>query len=167
MEPQYYNVNLHWDKDREGLICSPEIQVYNEDSCIRIATPPEFKKGIPGIWSPEHLFTAAINSCFMTTFLAIAENFKLDFVSFNCSSKGKLESVDGKMMISEVVLIPDLKIPEANDLSLALKVLAKAESSCLISNSVKTRVTMDPIVTFSAWEKEKIHHNAGNQPQGN
>jgi organic hydroperoxide reductase OsmC/OhrA len=48
---------------------SPEL-----NNKIEVATPPQFPKGVQGIWSPEHLFTAPVNSCFMTTFLAIAEN---------------------------------------------------------------------------------------------
>ncbi len=44
---------------------------------IEVATPPEFPKGIAGIWSPEHLLVAAVSSCLMTTFLAVAENSKL------------------------------------------------------------------------------------------
>jgi organic hydroperoxide reductase OsmC/OhrA len=34
---------------------------------------------------------AQINSCFMTTFLAIAENSKLEFVHFDSKATGKLE----------------------------------------------------------------------------
>ena len=41
------------------------------------------------------LFVASVNSRFMTTFLAIAENSKLDFVSFKADAKGKLEKLDG------------------------------------------------------------------------
>ena len=85
MEAHYYNVNLHWMADRKGEISSPEL-----NDKIEVATPPQFPKGIEGIWSPEHLLTAAVNSCFMTTFLSIAENFRLEFVSFNCTAKGKL-----------------------------------------------------------------------------
>ncbi len=78
MEPHYYNVEVSWNTERKGIMCSPEL---NKDagSCIEVATPPEFPKGMPGIWSPEHLFTAAVQSCFMTTFLAIAEFSKLEF----------------------------------------------------------------------------------------
>jgi organic hydroperoxide reductase OsmC/OhrA len=61
--------------DRKGKLCSPELSKEN-GPCIEVATPPEFPKGMPGIWSPEHLFTAAVSSCLMTTFLAIAENSK-------------------------------------------------------------------------------------------
>jgi len=102
-----YNVNIHWDSDRKGMMCSPEItETKPEKGCIEVATPPQFPKGIPGIWSPEHLFTAAVSSCFMTTFLAIAENSKLDFTSFDCSAIGVLDKIDDKFLMTEVILEP-------------------------------------------------------------
>ena len=61
---------------------------------------------LPGIWSPEHLFTAAVSSCLMTTFLAVAENFGLSFSNFSCKSKGKLEKVEGRYMMTEIILEP-------------------------------------------------------------
>jgi peroxiredoxin-like protein len=145
MEPHYYNVEVNWSSDRKGVVCSPEL---NRDagSCIEVATPPEFPKGMPGIWSPEHLFTAAVSSCLMTTFLSIAENSKLAFVSFSCKSKGKLEQVDGKFMMSEIILEPTVTITDEKDRERAERVLQKSEAACLISNSVKSKVTMIPII---------------------
>jgi organic hydroperoxide reductase OsmC/OhrA len=112
------------------------------NGCIEVATPPEFPKGIPGIWSPEHLFTASISSCLMTTFLAIAENSKLEFISFECQSTGKLEQVDGKYLMTEVLLEPKVTIPDEKDREKAERVLQKSEAACLISNSVKSKVIM-------------------------
>ncbi|WP_439695405.1 OsmC family protein [Mucilaginibacter sp. AW1-7] len=145
MEAHYYNVEVNWNTERKGMMCSPEL---NRDagSCIEVATPPEFPKGIPGIWSPEHLFTAAVSSCLMTTFLAIAENSKLSFESFSCSSKGKLEQVDGKFMMSEILLTPTVTITDEKDRERAERVLQKSEAACLISNSVKSKVIMIPII---------------------
>jgi organic hydroperoxide reductase OsmC/OhrA len=145
METHFYNVSVSWNKDRRGIMCSPELALNSpKDSCIEVATPPEFPKGIAGIWSPEHLFTAAISSCFMTTFLSIAENSKLDFKTFRCDSKGKLEKVDGKLQMTEVRLDPVLTISREEDKEKALKILTKSEQSCLITNSVKATVTMIP-----------------------
>ena len=147
MEPHYYNVDIAWNKERKGMMCSPELKGEQHSSgCIEVATPPEFPKGIPGIWSPEHLFTAAVSSCLMTTFLAIAENSKLDFLSFNCNSKGKLEQVDGKFLMTEVLLEPVVVVRQEKDLEKASKVLQKAEINCLISNSIKSKVVMVPTV---------------------
>lgn len=147
MESHVYNVNVNWNIDRKGVMCSPEL---NRDagSCIEVATPPEFPKGIPGIWSPEHLFTAAVSSCLMTTFLAIAENSKLNFTSFNCKSRGILEQVDGKYMMSEIILEPEVTIPDEKDYDKAMRIIEKSEKACLISNSIKSKVTMKPIVTI-------------------
>lgn len=141
----YYNVDVNWNKDRQGIMCSPELKK-DAGSCIDVATPPEFPKGIPGIWSPEHLFTASVSSCLMTTFLAIAENSKLAFSDFACHSQGKLEQVDGKLMMSEILLEPTVTIMNEADRDKALRILEKSERGCLISNSVKSKITMVPVV---------------------
>jgi len=143
MDAHYYNVDINWSEERKGIMCSPELN-YNSKTCIEVATPPEFPKGVPGIWSPEHLFTAAVSSCLMTTFLAIAENSKLEFSSFQCKSKGKLEQIDGKYLITEVILEPVVRIKNAKNHDRAQRVLQKAEAACLISNSIKSKVTMIP-----------------------
>jgi organic hydroperoxide reductase OsmC/OhrA len=109
MESHYYNVDINWINSRKGMLCSPELNK-NNGICIEVATPPEFTKGIAGVWSPEHLFVAAVSGCLMTTFLAIAENSTLKFVNFSCQAKGKLELVEGKLMMSEISLKPTVVI---------------------------------------------------------
>src|SRR6478609_7553181 len=151
MESHFYNVDIAWSNDRKGMMCSPELsRTTNSGGCIEVATPPEFPKGIPGIWSPEHLFTAAVSSCLMTTFLSIAENSKLNFVSFQCSSEGKLEQVEGKFLMTEVLLKPVVIIKDEKDTDKAMRVLQKSEANCLISNSVKAKVAMQPVVEIAA-----------------
>jgi len=137
----HYEVNLNWESERKGLINSPVLH-----STIEVATPPEFPRGIAGIWSPEHLLVAAVNSCLMTTFLAIAENSKLEFINFECKSDGKLEEVDGKLMMSEIVLLPVVTISNEAHREKALRVLQKSEAACLIANSVKSKIVFQPTV---------------------
>ena len=149
MEPHYYNVNINWNQERKGVMCSPELN-RDANNCLEVATPPEFDKGIPGIWSPEHLFTAAVSSCLMTTFLAIAENSKLLFSNFSCSSKGKLEQVDGKFLMTEIILEPVVTIADEKDRARAERVLQKSEAACLISNSIKSKIVMHPLIQISA-----------------
>jgi peroxiredoxin-like protein len=148
MTPHYYNVDISWNRERKGIMCSPELSVPSAgaNGCLEVATPPQFPKGIPGIWSPEHLFTAAVSSCLMTTFLAIAEHSKLEFISFYCHSKGKLEQVDGKFLMTEVILEPKVVIPYEKDREKAERVLQKSEAACLISNSVKSKIIMNPVI---------------------
>jgi organic hydroperoxide reductase OsmC/OhrA len=158
MESHYYSVDVRWNKDRKGIMCSPEVEkaLASECGCIEIATPPEFPKGIEGIWSPEHLFTASVSSCLMTTFLAIAENSKLAFTGFSCKSKGKLEKVDGKFLMSEVLLEPHITITQESDREKAERIIRKSEEACLISNSIKSKVILSPEITVEV-ETEKVN----------
>lgn len=148
METHFYNVDLHWKSGRTGIVHSPELDVI-KNSTLEVATPPEFIGGVPGIWSPEHLFVAAVNSCYMTTFLAIAENSKLEFSSFTCSAKGKLEPVDGRYQITEIALTPKLILSNEHQQEKALRILEKSEKACLISNSIKSNVTLHPNVLIT------------------
>jgi organic hydroperoxide reductase OsmC/OhrA len=138
-----YQVQLNWIADRKGIVASEVLP-----TTIEVATPPEFPKGIEGIWSPEHLFVAAVNSCFMTTFLAVAENSKLEFSRFACNAVGTLDKVDGKYQITEVKLTPILTI---NDIALkekGIRVMEMSEKACLISNSITSKVSLAPTINL-------------------
>lgn len=139
MEPYYYEVNLGWQYDRLGQLSAADIP----DS-IEVATPPPFVMGKPGIWSPEQLLIGAVVSCFMTTFLAIAENADLDVENFDCRAIGKLEEGEGGLIISEIVLHPVLLIAHESDCLKANQVLAGTDRHCVIRNSIKAIVTVIP-----------------------
>ncbi|NCT18994.1 MAG: osmotically inducible protein OsmC [Flavobacteriaceae bacterium CG2_30_34_30] len=133
-----YEVNLQWVQDRKGIIQSPVLPLK-----IEVATPPDFPKGMPDIWSPEHLFVAAVNSCLMTTFLAIAENSKLDFIRFESNAVGNVEQVDGKFKVTEIILKPVVTIPSSMNADRAERIVQKSEANCLISNSITTKISLE------------------------
>ena len=135
-----YRTTVRWTERKMGLIASagkPEVQV---------ATPPEFK-GHEGIWSPEDLFVASVNVCVMNTFLAFAERAGLAFASYESEAEGRLELVDGKFQFTTIGLKPRITLQPGGDVGKAMEILAKAEANCLISNSIKARVTAEPTIT--------------------
>ena len=134
----HYTTTLNWEEGRIGELGAPTLPE------IKVATPPEFPKGVPNIWSPEHLFVAASNTCLMTTFLAIAENSKLEFKEYSCEAEGKLEKIEKRFMISEIVLKPKIVLNEEKDIERAERIIHKAEEHCLISNSMKTKIILEP-----------------------
>ena len=93
----------------------------------------------------EHFFRG--QSCLMTTFLAIAENSKLEFTAFFCASKGKLEHINGKFLMTKVILEPEVTIRQEEDRERTLRILQKTEAACLISNSIKSTIVMLPTIT--------------------
>jgi peroxiredoxin-like protein len=135
-----YRTAVKWTEQKKGTITcegKPDIQV---------ATPPEFK-GHEGIWSPEDLYVASANICLMTTFLAVAERAGLTFTSYHCEAEGRLELVEGKFQVTVITLRPQIALQSGSDAAKAKELIEKAEANCLISNSMKTRITLEPTIT--------------------
>ena len=105
MDAHFYTVNVEWLADKKGILTSPELA-----QNVEVATPPPFQGGMEQIWSPEHLFTSAVVSCFMTTFLAIAANSKLTYSDFKCNAKVFQSDVIPKMHTFEKKLIYKVRI---------------------------------------------------------
>ncbi len=125
-ENHVYTTSVRWESERRGSLTSPGLPD------LAVATPPQFPGGHAGIWSPEHLFVAAAEACLMTTFLAIAENSKLEYLEYSSEAEGVLEKTDEGFMIT------------------ARRIVEKAEQHCLISKSMKTRVSLEPDVVVRA-----------------
>ncbi|NEN22269.1 OsmC family protein [Cryomorpha ignava] len=136
-----YKVSLKWDEGRKGIMEAPGLE-----QKITVVTPPEFDNGIAGFWSPEHLYTASVLSCFMTTFLAIAEYSKLEFQDFDCTADGIMEKVEKRFQMTEVNLKATLKISDPDKKDKAERILEKSEAACLISNSIKTKVNLESTI---------------------
>ncbi len=139
----FYNNTVTWKFRRIGEISD------NNLTPITVATPPEFPGGVPNTWSPEHLFVSAVNVCLMTTFLAIADNSKLLFSAYSAEASGKLEKVDGKFMFSEITIKPTITVTEEKEIERAYRIIDKAEQHCLISNSIKSKVILEPEIIWS------------------
>lgn len=140
MEKHSYRTGVQWVNERRATLNGDGLPT------LEVATPPEFPGGHAGIWSPEHLFTAAAEACLMTTFLAIAANSKLEFKAYSSTAEGVLEKTEAGFLMTEIVLRPRVVVTTAEHVERTRRVLEKAEKHCLISNSMKTRVTLEPEV---------------------
>jgi peroxiredoxin-like protein len=134
----FYGTEIEWTGERRGRLRSSNLPP------LDVSAPPEFQ-GQDGLWTPEHLYVASVNACFMTTFLAIAGNSKLDVVSFSASAEGKLEKIEGGgFQVTEIVLRPRVVLRAARDLGRARRIVEKAERNCFITSSIKTVVKVEP-----------------------
>ena len=138
-----YTTSLTWSDTTRGVISSSGL------SDIQVATPPQFPGGIEGFWSPEHMFVASAEICLMTTFLAIAANSKLEFVSYNSEAEGVLEKTENGYEFTKIVVRPHVVISDESKAERARRILEKAEEHCLISKSMKTPVELDAKVTIT------------------
>jgi organic hydroperoxide reductase OsmC/OhrA len=95
---------------------------------------------------PEEAFVAALSSCHMLTFLAIAAKKRIVVDSYDDHAVGQMENNDsGRLAITRVVLQPEVGFagdePDADTL---LKMHHLAHEQCFIANSVTTEVTVEP-----------------------
>ena len=143
-EEHFYEVDIDWLEGRTGMMRSELL-----DDEIKVATPPQFPGGVEGIWSPEHLFTASVSSCFFTSFTAVAEYSKFTFESLHIRSSGKMSRENGKFVMSEIIIEAELVIADESREKKAIRLLEKAEEICLITRSIKSKVIMKPVVKIA------------------
>lgn len=132
-----YITTVRWEKERMGTLSG------EGKPDIAWATPPEFQ-GHPGRWSPEDLFVAAVNTCFLSTFITFSRRANLSWVAYECQAEGLLTLVEGRFMFPRVVLKPVLTLADKADSDKAKKVFQETEHYCLVSNSLKSTVTVEP-----------------------
>jgi organic hydroperoxide reductase OsmC/OhrA len=96
--------------------------------------------------NPEEALVAALSSCHMLTFLAVAAKRKFSLESYEDAAVGVLEkNAEGKLAITRVTLRP--KIVWSGGMSVSPDDLAKlhhdAHEGCFIANSVQTEVVVE------------------------
>jgi uncharacterized OsmC-like protein len=93
--------------------------------------------GPGGRWSPETLLVAAVADCFVLSFRACARAAGLPWTRIGCKVSGTLDRVDGKRtQFTAFDLHATLVTPPGVDADKAIRVLEKAEDTCLITNSM-------------------------------
>ena len=134
-----YRNLIKWKSEKRGLLSAPG----RPD--LEIAAPVEFK-GHEGIWTPEDLFVASVNSCIMTTFLHYAQRDNFNFLRYESQAEGVLELAEGRLIFSVIEVRPVIFIKRDLDIQKAKALIELSEKNCLISNSMKCEIKVLPEV---------------------
>ena len=132
-----YRVKAIQGEDRMCQITAAEVKIP-----IECAAPPGFPNGVPGIWTPETFFLAAIAGCYVHNFQLFCDKLKLQPVSLECEASGTVALVDGKPAFTQVMLNPIITLANCEDEALALHIMDDAQHYCLISNSINCPVSV-------------------------
>ncbi len=139
-----FDVNLVWDIDQDQAL----LRAGNRMP-ILVAAPAEFN-GNDSVWSPEHLILASISSCYVTTFMYFAKLLKVKVRNLKVSGKVEVEK-EGKGMFEAKTFILNPVIDFHNDPGTHIieNLLDKAKRYCIISNSVKGEVIVEPSIRYN------------------
>jgi organic hydroperoxide reductase OsmC/OhrA len=140
-----HHIALNWERGGkpftyDGYSRNHAITFKNNPPVI-FSTSPTYK-GDAGKGDPEDLLVAALSSCHMLSFLAIACKKKVTIDSYQDDAVGFLENEGGKLWMARVVLRPQVKSDA--DAALLADIHHLAHEACFIANSVKTVVSVEP-----------------------
>jgi len=141
-----HRVRLRWLNDTDSL----EYARYTRDHVWQFAggaelvasAAPEYR-GNPAHVDPEAAFVAALSSCHMLSFLAIAARGRLVVLEYTDEAIGHLEeNAEGCRAVTRVELSPVVRLaPGAEITDAAFEALhERAHAECFIANSVRTQV---------------------------
>lgn len=118
---------------------------FGSEAVLEVSAAPAYK-GSPNLANPEEMLVAALASCHMLTFLAIAVRQKVVVEQYDDDAVGYLEkNAQGRLAVTRVVLRPRVRF--APDTLLDDAALAamhdKAHHNCFIANSVTTEISIE------------------------
>ena len=132
--PHTYTVTLDGD-DRHGVLQAmprPDI----------VGGPPQQFGSSSQWWSPEELLVGSAALCLQATFQFVARRERLPYRRFMCRAEGTLDKTASGLAFSAIRLVVSLDI-DAELGERAAAVLDVAKRQCIISNSLKTPVTVE------------------------
>jgi organic hydroperoxide reductase OsmC/OhrA len=92
---------------------------------------------------PESLLAAALSSCHMLTFLAIANKQKLRVLNYRDNAIAELgKNAQGKMAVTKIILHPKVEFDTLNppDAKTLATMHERAHKACFIANSIAAEV---------------------------
>jgi organic hydroperoxide reductase OsmC/OhrA len=100
--------------------------------------PPKQFDGPGDHWSPETLLIASVAGCFVLSFRAVAKASHFPWTALDVAAEGRLEKVERVTRFSRMKLRVRLTVPADSDHERARRLLEKAESVCLVSNTLNS-----------------------------
>ena len=140
--PHHYVINADARADGPVSVGGKDLETLSTNP------PPQFG-GPEGYWSPETMLVASVANCFILTFRAIARASRFEWNSLDCSVDGVMDRVDRELRFTEYHIKATLHVPAGSDESKARRILEKADSNCLITNSLNGIEHVDATVIIA------------------
>jgi organic hydroperoxide reductase OsmC/OhrA len=131
-----------------AVTASPEGDVAVESPRLtRISSAPPTEFDGPGDrWSPETLLVAAVADCFVLNFRIIARASRFAWSSLECDVTGTVDRIERVTQFTRLEVLARLRVTAGAREDQAVRLLTKAEETCLVSNSLKVRPHLETVV---------------------
>lgn len=147
--PHHYSVTVQSTAGGDVELGAPGLPT------LRSASPAEFD-GPGDRWSPETLLTGALGDCLILTFRAVARASGLPWNALACEVTGTLDRVERTTRFVAFEIRARLDVPAGTDPDRAMRILEKAEKSCLISRSLNAEIRLVPAVNVATEPVDEL-----------
>jgi organic hydroperoxide reductase OsmC/OhrA len=106
-------------------------------------------RGDPTLHNPEEMLVAALSSCHMLSFLALAARAGLVVQGYIDLAGGLMIFEGGTGRFTAVTLHPNVTVPTGTDPSLVDSLHEQAHASCFIANSVNFPIEIRSHLKFA------------------
>jgi organic hydroperoxide reductase OsmC/OhrA len=114
---------------------------------LEVATPPEFRGGVAGVWSPEELIVGATAACYALTLMAVAAARRIPLRVVEAEGSGHVERHQHGPYEFTVIEVDARIETEPGFEEAAQAAAALAEEQCVVSRALETpvhvRLTVD------------------------
>ena len=144
-----HSIELEWklgnNKLEFGKYLTDHKVILNENVSIEAGSSPDYGGSDKNI-NPEQKLAAAVSSCFMMTFLALAAKMKWPVVSYKDKAISYLgKNNEGRMFVNKIQLNPEIIF--SNDFKVSseemLKMKERSHKYCFIANSLSKDVEIE------------------------
>lgn len=148
-----FKAHLAWSGAGKGPTADPgtfsrDLEVSFEGGpTISMSSAPGYK-GDPSRLNPEQLLVAALSACQALTYLFLAARSGVRVVAYADEAEGRLALVEGRIRMSAITLRPAVTLDAGADEAKARQLVDKAHEQCFISNSITSKVVIEPAFTF-------------------
>jgi organic hydroperoxide reductase OsmC/OhrA len=143
MATHHFEAQVSWRAGGEGVTASTHRVQFAGRPPLEIAPAPQYR-GDPSRLNPEELFVAALTSCQLLTYLALAPRAGITVLAYEDRPLGTLAVADKKMRMTDVLLRPRITVAPGTDEAKALALVESAHEACFIANSVACPVRLEP-----------------------
>jgi organic hydroperoxide reductase OsmC/OhrA len=126
---------------------------------IELATPPEFRDGLAGYWSPEELLVSASASSFVLTLAAVAERRRVPLIDATATATGHMSRRDDGRFGFTVIEI-DAELETLGGCEDAVRATARAAANrCLIAQALDVPIHVSVSVKAVRPAREVTKHH--------
>jgi organic hydroperoxide reductase OsmC/OhrA len=123
---------------------------------LEAATPPEFRGGTPGMWSPEELLVASVASCYTLTLDAVAAAHNIPIRSLQVEGVGHVtRRAEGRIGFVAIELRTAISV-DAGFEAEAERTARAVKQSCLVAHALQVPVELELQVATASSPASRV-----------